>query len=129
DRVEDNDGRLDVWVTLPVAPSGLTADGVAVVDDMLEAGVDLTGVNGMTMDFNTGVEAGKPYSDVVLQAAAALHGQVQDAFERHGVDLDDARAWERVGITPMIGQNDIPGEVFTIGDAERVNQFARDKGV
>lgn len=129
DHVKSNDGRLDVWVTLPVAPSGLTADGEAVVDEMLEAGVDLTGVNGMTMDFNTGVTPGKQYSDVVLQAATALHGQVQSAFSRHGVSLDDARAWERVGITPMIGQNDIQAEVFTIGDAERVNEFARNKGV
>lgn len=129
DTVAESDGQLDVWVTLPVAPSGLTADGVAVVDDMLEAGVDLTGVNGMTMDFNSGVSASSPYSDVVLDAATALHGQVKSAFARHGVELDDARAWERVGITPMIGQNDILGEVFTIGDAERVNQFARDKGV
>ncbi len=40
-----------MWLTLPVSPNGLTADGLRVVDQMLSAGVDLAGVNGMTMDF------------------------------------------------------------------------------
>lgn len=129
DNARQHDSHLDVWLTLPVSPSGLTAEGKALLDDMLNAGVAVTGVNGMTMDFNTDVTPGKPYSDTVLRAATALHGQVQSAFADHGINLDEARAWERVGITAMIGQNDVVNEVFTIGDAERVNQFARDHGV
>jgi chitinase len=32
--------------------------------------------------------------------------------------------WGKVGITPMIGQNDVLGEKFTLDDAAAVNQFA-----
>jgi len=124
------DGRsLAVWLTLPVSPSGLTAEGIAVVDQMLAAGVELAGVNGMTMDFNSGVSPSEPYSDVVVDASIALHAQVKEAYERLETTLDDSQAWEKVGITPMIGQNDIVGEVFTLEDAEVVNEFARVHGV
>ncbi|WP_430869123.1 chitinase [Demequina aurantiaca] len=124
------DGRsLSVWLTLPVAPTGLTAEGITAVDQMLAAGVDLAGVNGMTMDFNSGVSATAPYSDVVLEASTALHAQVTEAYARIGTKLSVTHAWEKVGITPMIGQNDIPGEVFTLGDAATVNEFARANGV
>ncbi len=124
------DGRdLAVWLTLPVAPSGLTAEGLLAVEQMLAAGVDLAGVNGMTMDFNSGVSSSAPYSDVVLQASTALHRQVSNAYAKAGFDLSDSHAWSKVGITPMIGQNDIAGEVFTLEDAEVVNEFARSNGV
>ncbi len=121
--------HLAVWLTLPVSPSGLTTDGVAVVDQMLASGVDLAGVNGMTMDFGTGVSPSAPMSDAVLQASTALHAQVRTAYARAGATLDDAHTWAKVGITPMIGQNDVPDEVFTIDDAATVNAFARNHGV
>ncbi len=119
---------LAVWLTLPVAPTGLTTEGVSVVDGMLAAGVDVAGVNGMTMDFNAGAPT-PSMSAVVINAATALQGQVRAAFSRAGHPLDDTRAWSRVGITPMIGQNDVQAERFTIADAEAVNAFARSRGV
>lgn len=129
DQTREDGRELAVWLTLPVAPTGLTTEGVAVVDQMLAGGVDVAGVNGMTMDFNSGVSASAPYSDVVLDSATALQLQVSEAYERIGVKLADTDVWGKVGITPMIGQNDIAGEVFTLHDAEAVNKFARVNGV
>lgn len=43
--------ELQVWLTLPVATQGLTAEGVAAVEATLAGGVDIAGVNGMTMNF------------------------------------------------------------------------------
>ncbi|MCL3861024.1 chitinase [Actinotalea sp. K2] len=120
---------LAVWLTLPVAPTGLTDQGVAVLAGMLAAGVDVAGVNGMTMDFNVVTTPDDPLADVVLQASTALQAQVQDAYTRTGQPLDDADAWAKVGITPMIGQSDIAAERFTLADAEVVNEFARAQGV
>ena len=37
---------VSVWLTLPVGSSGLTAEGLGVLNSMLAAGVDLAGVNG-----------------------------------------------------------------------------------
>ncbi|MBI1378391.1 MAG: glycosyl hydrolase family 18 [Frankiales bacterium] len=127
---EKAQGRdLAVWLTLPVSTSGLTTQGVAVVDSMLSAGVDLAGVNGLTMDLGVTPTAAQPMSSFVLQAARALQTQVSAAYGRVGIHLDATQAWGKVGMTPMIGQNDLPAEVFTLADAGTVNQFARDQGV
>src|SRR5439155_12953991 len=45
---------LQVWLTLPVLPTGLTADGLYVVQSALRYGVNLAGVNGMAMDYGDG---------------------------------------------------------------------------
>lgn len=121
--------HLGVWLTLPVGRDGLTDAGQAAVATMLAAGVDLTGVNGMTMDFGVATSAGAPLSDVVLRAATALHGQVRTAFAVAGRSLGSGDAWARIGITPMIGQSDVVTERFTLDDAAAVNAFAREKGV
>ncbi|MBR7743286.1 glycosyl hydrolase family 18 [Phycicoccus sp. BSK3Z-2] len=128
ERAERADRPLSVWLTLPVAPTGLTAEGEAVLDGMLAGGVEVAGVNGMTMDFNAGPPT-PTMGAVVLDAATALHTQVASAWARAGQPLEDDEAWERIGITPMIGQNDVVAERFTLDDAVAVNEFARTHGV
>ena len=120
---------LAVWLTLPVASNGLPAESQAAVAGMLAAGVDVAGVNGMTMDFGGATSTANPESATVIQAATALHDQVRELYSRAGHPLSDTQAWAKVGITPMIGQNDAPAERFTLTDAVAVNQFARDHGV
>ena len=120
---------LAVWLTLPVSPTGLTPPGASVVAGMLSAGVDLAGVNGMTMDFGTVDTPTQPLSAVVIQASTALHTQVSTAFAQAGQPLDNGQAWAKIGIIPMIGQNDVVSEQFTLADAAVVNQFARAHGV
>ncbi|GHS86724.1 exported chitinase [Actinomycetota bacterium] len=120
--------EVAVWLTLPVATSGLTADGKAQVTQMLAAGVDLAGVNGMTMDFGT-LQPGDSMSAAVLDAATALHTQVRSAYSAAGTPISDTRAWAKVGLTPMIGQNDVVNEQFTLADATTLNEFAREHGV
>jgi chitinase len=50
-RVRAAGGKLAVWLTLPVTPSGLDDNAFGVVEAMLAAHVDIAGVNAMTMDF------------------------------------------------------------------------------
>ena len=124
------DGRsLTIWMTLPVATYGLTDQGMASVESMLAAGVDLAGVNGMTMNFGGSRAASQSMADAVIAASSALQSQVRLMWSQVGQSLNGTKAWGRVGITPMIGQNDVEGEVFTIADAEEVNAFARGQGV
>jgi chitinase len=122
---------LAVWLTLPVAPTGLTAQGVSTVEGMLSAGVDVAGVNGMTLDFGTasGASPAPSESSLVVEASTALHAQLSAAYAHTGRSLTDSQAWGKVGITPMIGQNDVATERFTLTDASNVNRFARDHGV
>ena len=121
--------ELDVWLTLPASRSGLTADGVALVTATIDGGVDLTGVNLMTMNFGS---ADEPTSDMLAATKAALEaavGQVADIYRGQGVALADSERWTKLGATPMIGQNDVIGEVFTLDDAKGLADFAMAKGL
>ncbi|HEV7951460.1 MAG TPA: chitinase [Glaciihabitans sp.] len=123
-----DDSSLDVWLTLPVAPNGLTADGLAQVEQMLEAGVTLTGVNVMTMNYGTdGTVA--PQSSLSIDALEATAAQLADMWRTQEAVLPAGGVWQLLGATPMIGRNDVEGEVFTIDDAHILNEFAAAKGV
>jgi chitinase len=116
--------HLAVWLTLPVTPSGLTASGQAVLGAMLQAKVDLAGVNAMTMDYGNSL-AGQSLADANRSALTAVAGQLVDAYRVAGVHLSSAQAWQRVGATPMIGQNDVAAERFGLDDAKSLLAFAQ----
>ncbi len=115
---------LSVWLTLAVGGSGLTEEGLGVLTATLAAKVDLAGVNGMTMDYGVPLPAGTTMADQGELALTALQQQVIAAYAVTGVTLTTVQAWQRVGATPMIGQNDIADEVFGLDDARQLAAFA-----
>ncbi|MFD5462711.1 cellulose binding domain-containing protein [Kitasatospora sp. NPDC127059] len=112
---------LDVSFTLPALPSGLTQDGVGLVAGAKANGVAIGAVNIMAMDFGDGV-APDPQGRMgtyAIAAATATQAQVKSVL-----GLDDAAAWRKVAVTPMIGVNDVASEVFTVADAKQLADFA-----
>jgi chitinase len=120
---------LAVWLTLPVAPEGLTADGLGAVRATLEGGVSLRGVNVMTMDFGSEQGSNPDMLDLSIQALESTHKQLSDLYLRLGVQLTSPQVWSRIGATPMIGQNDVDAERFTVDDARGLATFAVDNGL
>mgnify|MGYP000385156732 CR=1 FL=1 len=43
--------------------------------------------------------------------------------------MSDKAFWAKIGATPMIGQNDLSNEIFTLADAKTLNQFAQKSGL
>ena len=126
------DGRpLEVWFTLPVLPSGLTNDGLYVVESALSYGVDIGGVNIMAMDYGDSAAPNPDgqMGDYAIQAAQSLFDQMRGAYDAAGVQVTDAELWSLVGVTPMIGQNDVMSERFYIEDAEKLLDFADEVGM
>lgn len=125
--VQQSHPGLEIWYTLPVLPQGLTADGLAVVRQALSAGVQLDGVNLMTMNYGDGAAppARQSMGQYAIDAANASFRQLGALFGGFG----QAFGWNQLGITPMIGVNDIRSEVFSTADAQLVEDFARSKGV
>jgi len=122
---------LSVWYTLPVLPTGLTLDGVKVVEDALNSGVELAGVNVMTMDYGNGA-APNPQGKMGaygIQAITALHGQLKAAYQKFSKPKTDAALWAMIGTTPMIGMNDVKTEIFTLKDAQQTLTFAQQKKI
>jgi chitinase len=129
-KAQEAEGKpLAVWLTLPVSPTGLTADGTAAVSQMLAGGVDLAGVNLMTMDYGGALAAGQSMSAASIAALQATHDQLHTIYAQRGVELSSKTLWNKLGATPMIGQNDVPGEIFSLDDASALNAFAVANGV
>ena len=129
-REREADGSpLAVWLTVPVAPTGLTSEAVALVRTTLGGHVDLTGVNVMTMDYGDAKIEAQSMQAATEQAIKATVQQVSGLYEEQGTGLSDDEAWARVGATPMIGQNDVDDVVFTVGDAQALAGFARSNGL
>ena len=119
---------IDVWVTLPVLPQGMTIDGVAVVKSAVTNGVTLAGVNVMAMDYGSG-PAPNPQGkmgDYAIQAAASTFAQLQGVY---GTTKTEAQLWRMIGITPMIGVNDITSEVFDQTEAREVAAYAQQRKI
>ncbi|MGV1089527.1 MAG: Calx-beta domain-containing protein, partial [Mycobacterium sp.] len=121
---------LQVWYTLPVLPTGLTADGINVVNSALKAGVKLAGVNVMAMDYGesaapTSGTAGKTMGAYAIDSAESTYAQMTKLYSGYGQTF----TYSQLGVTPMLGVNDITSEVFTLADAQAVEDYARAKGV
>lgn len=120
-RSEERD--LAVWITLPVAPQGLTQDGTTAVSEMIKAGVDLAGVNVMTMDYGDSKEKGQSMSQASIEALNETHRQIGIIYSQSGINLSNQSVWKKIGTTPMIGQNDVINEIFTLDDAKELSLF------
>jgi chitinase len=120
---------LAVWVTLPVAPHGLTEDGTNAVSYLLKNGVDLAGVNVMTMNYSHSRASGDSMQTASEKALIQTHRQLSVLYKQAEINLSSKTIWKKIGATPMIGQNDIVNEVFTLEDAQGFNEFALKKGV
>ncbi|MFM9035071.1 MAG: glycosyl hydrolase family 18 protein, partial [Mycobacterium sp.] len=121
---------VQIWYTLPVLPSGLTADGLKVVDSALKAGVTLAGVNVMAMDYGesaapTSGPSAKSMGAYAIQSAESTYSQLSKLYGGYGRKF----AYSQLGVTPMLGVNDITTEVFTLADAQAVEDYARAKGL
>ncbi len=121
---------VEVWFTLPALPSGLTYNGFNVIRSALQAGVVLDGINLMTMDYGewaaptTGPNA-QTMGYYAISSAEGAHTQLSTMYAEYGHGF----GWSQLGVTPMIGVNDVLTEVFTIDDAQMLEDFARNKGL
>ena len=109
---------IKVSFTLPVAPDGLDSLGLNIVKSALAAGVTITRVNVMTMDYGNGTDVGS----AALSSVDGTAQQLQSAIP----GLGSAAAYHLVGATPMIGHND-DNENFTLDDASTLAAYAQSK--
>jgi hypothetical protein len=119
---------LDVSYTLPVLPTGLTPDGLYVLQSAHARGVDLAIANIMAMDYGDSA-APNPQGrmgDYAIQAATSLQAQLRSVY---GAERTDQELWSMVGVTPMIGLNDVTTEIFDQQEARELLAFAEQKQI
>lgn len=119
---------LEVWLTLPVMPYGLTEPGLAAVAQLLAHDVDLTGVNVMTMNYGMDL-GGRSMGDAAIDALTSTAAQLTEVLEEHEIAPPQGGVWAMLGATPMIGRNDLSGEIFTLDDARALSAVASEHGL
>src|SRR5678815_321938 len=104
---------LVISYTLPVLPTGLVASGVNILNSVKASGLNLNVVNIMAMDYGSANDNGGQMGLSATQAATNTHNQVLAA----GLTAT-------IGVTPMIGINDVNTEIFQLADAQSLLNFA-----
>jgi hypothetical protein len=122
--LEADDPGLQVSYTLPVLPTGLTSDGVAILQSAKNYGASIAAVNVMAMDYGSSFPG--DMATLAEEAATATAGQVQSVW----TTLSSAQALAKVAVTPMIGVNDAgTSETFTLADATTLANWAKANGL
>jgi hypothetical protein len=112
--------NIQVAFTLAANPSpgALTSQGLSVVTSAVSAGVKISHVNLMTMDYGDSY-GGQPLAPVAIGSLTVANTQLMAAIP----GLTKAQAWQMIGVIPMIGKND-DSEVFSVADAKTLATFA-----
>jgi chitodextrinase len=104
---------LIISYTLPVLPTGLVPSGVNILNSVRADGLSLDVVNVMAMDYGSANDNGGQMGLSAQQAASNTRNQVLAA----GLTAS-------IGVTPMIGINDVNTEIFQLSDAQSLLNFA-----
>lgn len=104
---------LKVSFTLPVMPDGLTYNGIDLLKQAKADGVKVDVVNIMAMDYGPSADSGDMGKDAINAAVSTIQ-----QLKAIGMDA-------KVGITPMIGINDVQSEVFTLQDAQELMAYVK----
>lgn len=114
--------KTKIQFTLPTMPEGLTETGKSIIKVAKNKGIRFT-VNVMAMDYGPAYPA--DMADYAKSAANALFSFLKAIY----TSKSDKQLWEMVGITPMIGVNDVSVEHFTLVNAKSLQQFANKKQI
>jgi hypothetical protein len=116
--------RIQFSYTLPTFPTGLTATGLAVLQNAVADGAKISTVNLLTFDYYFGTQ-----QDMVADtesAAAGLYSQLQSLYPTD----TPPQLWHMIGVTEMPGIDDFgPDETFSTTDAITVLHWAQQQGI
>jgi hypothetical protein len=114
---------LQIQYTLPVQPSGLQSNALAVLRNAVQQGAKVSLVNIMTFDYYD-LPGQVDMGAAATEAATSVHSQLATVYpKKSGQQL-----WAMEGITllPGIDDNQSKTEVTQLSDARRILSFARD---
>lgn len=109
---------LKLSFTLPVMPEGLVYAGQDLVKQAKAAGLKFS-VNIMAMDYGPSYSA--DMGQYAVDAATNLFKFLKSLYP----EQSDAKIWQMVKVTPMIGVNDIATEQFTLANTDALRDFAK----
>ncbi|WP_186644988.1 chitinase [Fluviispira vulneris] len=115
---------VKISYTLPVLPTGVLENSIHLLKNANTNKVVVDRINIMTMDYGAEFPPNR-MGDNAIQAAESLHKQITPIYP----NASSTELYNKIGITPMIGYNDVRPEVFTLADASQVYIYAQTKGI
>jgi hypothetical protein len=116
--------QIQFSYTLPTFPTGLTSTGLAVLQNAVADGAQISTVNLLTFDYFLGNE-----QDMLADtetAAAGLFSQLQTLYP----GASAKQLWHMIGVTEMPGIDDFgPPETFSTADAAALLRWAERQGI
>jgi chitodextrinase len=116
---QKQDPELWFSLTLPVMPTGLVAEGIAMITYAKQIGLSLN-VQIMAMDYGP---AGIDMGDAAISAIDGTKGNLAQIYPQKTA----SELYKMIGVIPMIGQNDVAGEMFSFEDATQTAHYAKQK--
>ena len=116
--LETNNPGLVVSLTIPSGPSGLEPSGLTLLKTAKSSATRIDVVNIMAMDY------GSPVSDMGATAISAAKGALKQVKT-----VWSTWTYAKLGVTPMIGQNDSAGEKLTTAQAKSLVTWAKTNGI
>ena len=114
---------LQIQYTLPVQPSGLQPNALAVLQSAVQAGVKVTLVNLMTFDYYD-LSGGVDMGSAATEAATSVNGQLAELYPKES--RQQRYAMEGITFLPGIDDNPSKTEVTELSGARQILSFARD---
>ncbi len=110
--IQERNPDLKVAYCLPVTPDGLSNYGFDLLKNAVQNNVKVDLINIMTMNYGTYYSTGKDLGVLAIECAKQTYNQSKTL----GIECE-------IGLTPMIGVNDISTEVFTQQHAKHMIEF------
>lgn len=124
--VQDATG-VEVTLTLPVMDFGLTHDGLGTLQAYLDAGVDISIINIMTMCYGPSVA---DYAQGSIDAVENTKVQVQEYYKQYASkELSDSEAFRKIGTTTSIGFENESHPYFSVEMMDQVVEHAIEKSI
>lgn len=114
---------LQIQYTLPVQPSGLQPNALAVLQNAVQEGAKVSLVNIMTFDYYD-LPGGVDMGTAAIDAATSAHNQLAALYPKKS--RQELYAMEGITFLPGIDDNPNKTEVTQLSDAKRILSFARD---
>ena len=112
---------LHFSLTLPVMPTGLVAEGLAMINAAKEVGLEVS-VQIMAMDYG---QSNADMGQAAVDAALSTKKQLAEIYP----EKSDAELFALIGVTPMLGLNDTAPETFFLSNIPTLTDFAKANGL
>lgn len=117
--------KVEITLTIPIMPYGWEQKQINLITAYIDAGVDITLINSMTMCYGTGVGENEDYGTASVRAITNSIKQLKEIYSNRGMELTDTQAYLKTGATFSIGYESKLYPVFTLAMAKTVVDDAK----